>query len=185
MATVDVAFAVNYSAIIRDNACTTAYPDLPNNYGTGYISGVVGWDNVNCGTTAYGYADSQSTNEGGAYLDVRVQNMDTIRLRVATLSAGFGCQCFIKAVAFYNGRSVSAAAPAHKFDPISYPTLGDDGTLATSQGHDDYWEINVTSQAAAQYRIQLSLVNSDARILGGFSSYLYISAPGKSRYSIN
>lgn len=184
MTIIDLALVANSSAIVRDNLCTAAYGDLTN-YGTGYIFGITCWDNVNFGTNAWGYADSQSSNEGGITLDVRGENQDTIRLRTATVSAGFGHQCFIKSITLYAGTSVSKSPAAHKLDAITYSTSGTDGSLVTAQGHDDYWEMDITSQTKAQYRIVFSLANSDAQILGGFASYLYISSPGKSRYSID
>lgn len=184
MTIIDLALVANSSAIIRDNLCTTAHGDLTN-HGADYIFGVTRWNNVNFGTNAWGYADGQSSNEGGSGLDVRGENQDTIRLRAITLSAGFGYRCFIKSITLFAGTSVSTSLPAHKLDAITYSTSEADGSLVTMPGHDDYWEIDITSQTKAEYRIVFSLANSDAQILGGFASYLYISAPGKSRYSID
>jgi hypothetical protein len=184
MATVDVALVINASAIVRDKLCTTAYGDLPNNYGTGYVFGVTSWDNVNFGTDAAGVVDDQSRHEGGVFLDIRAENKNPIRLRTVTLSAGFGYKCYIKSITLHYGTSVSTSAPAHKCDSISYTKSEAGGVLATAQGSDDYWEIDIASQSKAQYRIQYALADSDAKILGGFGSYIYTSVPGKTRYSL-
>lgn len=183
MSTIDVAFVIDSSAVVRDKLYTAAYADLPN-YGQGYVFGVTKWDNVNFGTTAYGALDDRSTNEGGPFLDVGAENQDIIKLRAATLSVGFGYQCFIKSMALSYGAAISTSPPTHKADAISYLTQDATGAVVNTTGHDDYWEIALTSAAKAQYHLQFYIVDSDARIMGGFSSYLYISAPLKSRYAI-
>jgi hypothetical protein len=184
MSTVDVALIINSAAIVRDNLCTTSYSDLPNNYGMGYVFGVTGWDNVNFGTDAEGAADNQTTNEGGVILDVRAENKDTIRLRTIALSAEFVHKCYIKSITFSGGTSVATSAPVHKLDSIPYTKSEAGGAFSTTQASDDYWEIDITTQAKAWYRLQFALADSDGKILGGFASYLYFSVPGTMRYFI-
>jgi hypothetical protein len=177
---INILAVVDAERVLRDHAPTTSAPTPLKNDGQGYVFMLTEWADTDQyqGTNIFAKVAEQDQEEGGYSLNVKAEAGDTVRWRLISLTSPFQYQCYLYGLSPVGGW-LHITEPQPKTSAVTCaainPAAPTSDTLITVQGHDFWWESQVTDNRRQAYNLLFAITDNASLQRGQFTCDPYIT----------